>query len=149
VIAPGVILLLCMTMLLGTSQAGGTATFRVHDHLDPNEIEETTSLYIDRTLVRTIHLDGAHRDETVVVTVPEAANPAYALCGTVTIRRPGGDAETHEVDGSGSLAEVAERDFEAVAAEDFSVFYLVDVTAGRPPTPVRVNRARSCAQALS
>jgi hypothetical protein len=144
-----VIFLLCLFLLLGEPAAGGTATFRVHDHLDPNEIEETTSLYIDRALVRTIHLDGAHRDETVAVTVPQAANPAYALCGTVTIRGPDGSAETHEVDGSGLLAEVADRDFEAVAAGYFSIFYLVDVTAGRPPTPIRINRARSCAQALS
>lgn len=137
--------------LFGASvaRAQSEATFRIHDRMDPNEIEETTAVYIETKLIRTIHLDRTHESEVVTVTVPASAAPSYALCGRITIRTPEGLAETHEVDGSGTLTDVDGRDFDAVAAEDFTVFFLADITAGRAPVPVRINRARSCAEALS
>src|SRR5690349_14025257 len=57
-----------LTVLTGTVRAEEQVTFRIHDRLDPHEIEETTSVYIDRQLVRTIHLDAAHPYEVVTVT---------------------------------------------------------------------------------
>ena len=139
-----------LIVLAATAARADQVTFRVHDRLDPNEIEETTSLYIDRQLVRTIHLDADHPYDVVSVTSSPGSTPSYALCGTVTIRsRETGRPETHEVDGSGTLTDVAGRDFDAVTAQDFTLFFLTDITEGRPPAQIRINHTRSCAKPVS
>ena len=140
--------LLVLLLLTAAAQAE-EVSFRIHDRLDPVEIEETTSVYIDGQLIRTVHLDERHPHAIVEVRVEAGANPTYALCGSITVREPDGDVEMHTVDGSGTLTDVADRDFDAVAANDFTVFYLVDITEGRPPVETRFNPARSCAEALS
>ena len=133
-----------------TAASAEQVTFRVHDRLDPNEIEETTSLYINPQLVRTIHLDAGHPYEVVSVAAPAGSAPSYALCGTVTIHaRETGSPETHEVDGSGTLTDVAGRDFDAVTAQDFTLFFLTDITEGRPPAEIRIDHARSCEKPVS
>jgi hypothetical protein len=141
--------LAALLIVLAGNPQGEQATFRVHDRLDTNEIEETTSLYIDRELVRIIHLDATHPYEVVTIAVTGGSAPSYALCGSVTVRALDGNPETHEVDGSGILTDVAGRDFDAVAAQDFTLFFLTDITEGRLPADVRINRARSCAEPVS
>lgn len=137
-------------LLLSAAATGQTATFRIHDHLDEAEVEETTSVYIDGVLVRVIHLDAGHTDE--VFEVPASAGDSavsYALCGQIAIKRPSGLEELHEVDGSGVLQDVAGRDYDAVAALDFTLFYLKDITADRPTAEILVRQVKSCAEALS
>lgn len=141
--------LACALASAATGEARAQATFRVHDHLDPREVEETTLLYVNRQLVRTIHLDAGHPDEVVSVTVPDPAGPTYTLCGRITIREPDGGEAVREVDGTGTLTDVADRDFDAIAAADFTLFFLTDITEGREPVEVHVARVRSCAQAVS
>ncbi len=143
-------LLLAAFMLLVSSAAVAQPwpVFRIHDHLDPHEVEETTSVYIDGELVQIFRLSAQHSDG--VVELPARPGEVeYLLCGSITVRQPDGSAEIHRVDGSGVLTDVAGRDFDAVAAFDFTLFYFVDVTPNRPPAPVRVRRVRSCAEALS
>ena len=139
-----------LVVLASTATRAEQAAFRVHDRLDPNEIEETTSLYIDRQLVHTFHLDADHPYDVVSIAARAGSRPSYGLCGTVTIRsRETGDPETHEVDGSGTLTDVGGRDFDAVAAQDFTLFFLTDITEARPPAEVQINRTRSCAEPVS
>ena len=78
------------------------------------------------------------------MTVPAAASHTYALCGRVTIRHDNGETITREVDGAGRLSDVTDRDYEAVAANDFTAFYLRDITAGRAPAPMSAEPRRGC-----
>ena len=131
-----------------TAIAQQRPVFRIHDHLDPNEVEETTSVYLDGELVQVFRLSAQHTDGVMELPA-RPGEVVYLLCGSITIRRPDGSEEIHRVDGSGVLTDVAGRDFDAVAALDFTLFYFVDVTPDRLPAAVRVRRIRSCAEALS
>jgi hypothetical protein len=143
-------LAVALGILLAQPAAAEPSAFRIHDHLDENEVEETTSIYVDGELVQVFRLTSAHTDEFVELPAPPGKTEvAYVLCGRITVRRPDGTQEVHDVDGSGVLTDVQGRDFDAVAALDFTLFYLTDITAGRPAAEVRVRRVRSCAEALS
>ncbi len=120
------------------------ATFRIHDHRDPAEVEETTGVYVDGREVATFRLGPEREDDVVEVAVSGGGEHSYALCGRITIRRLDGTVETREVNGAGHLADVADRDFDAIAAADFTIFYLRDVTAGRPPAPMSAEPRRGC-----
>jgi len=79
---------------------------------------------------------------TVSVTGPDGHT--YALCGRVTVRREDGSAVTREVNGAGRISDVTDRDFDAIAAADFTIFYLRDITLGRPPAPMSAEPRRGC-----
>ena len=107
------------------------ATFNVHDNRANREIAEATELYIDGKLVALLRLDGDRRQASVTVTVPghkegEHEEHSYVLCGTITVRNAQGGAEIHEVNASGMLHDPDGHRFEALGAEDFTMFYLAD-----------------------
>jgi hypothetical protein len=129
---------------LGAASAGEPVSFRIHDHRDPVEVDEVTRVYIDGEHVGTFRLGPEREDAMITVTVPAADTHRYALCGRVTIRREDGSTVTREVNGAGVLSDVAGRDYDAVAAGDFTIFYLRDITVGRPPAPVSSEPRRGC-----
>jgi len=118
--------------------------FRIHDQRDPAEVDEVTLVYVDGEQVGTFRLGPQQQQDTLAVTVPATASHTYALCGRVTIRHQDGETITREVNGAGRISDVANRDFDAVAAKDFTIFYLRDVTAGRAPAPVSAEPRRGC-----
>lgn len=124
--------------------AGEPVSFRIHDHRDPVEVDEVTQVYIDGKHVGTFRLGPEREDASITVTVPAADTYRYALCGRVTIRREDGSVITREVNGAGVLSDVSERDYDAVAAGDFTIFYLRDITVGRPPAPISSEPRRGC-----
>lgn len=119
-------------------------TFRVHDHRDPAEIEETTVVYIDGREVATFRLGPDRADDVATVTVDRADGHSYALCGRITVRGEDGGVVVREVNGAGSIDDVADRDFDAIAANDFTVFFLRDITEGRPAAAVTAEPRRGC-----
>lgn len=134
------ILLLASTV----ARADSSETFRIHDHLDPLEIDEITSIYVDGQLIATFRLSAENEHESVDVTVPKSESHIYALCGRITFREIDGSVATHEVSSSGTIYDAEAREYDAVASNDFTVFYLRDITEGRPPGEVQINRVRSC-----
>ncbi len=79
---------------------------------------------------------------TVTVTGPDPHT--YALCGQVTIRSAEGSVVTREVNGAGTLSDVQDRDFDAIALNDFTLFYLRDITPNRAPATATVEPRRGC-----
>ena len=130
--------LILACLLTGTASAA-PSRFSITDELAPQEVSENTEIYLDGKLIDQLHLDGKTRTRVVEASV---ANPddrhQYALCGEITVRRPDGTTETHEVNGTGYISDLAGRDFQALGAADFTFFYLMDVTPGRAlPMPLR------------
>lgn len=136
---------------LSTSAANGAAArFAIVDDIGPNEIGETTSFYVDSALLATVTLDPTHREAVVSGTVADDTVPhRYALCGTVTVRRADGIAETREVDASGTLRDVAARRFQAFGSADYTFFYLADAAPGRIPTEPSREASPLCHPPLS
>ncbi len=99
-------------------------TFRIHDHRDPAEIDEVTGVYVDGREVATFRLGPDRADDMATVSVTGPDGHTYALCGRVTVRREDGSAVTREVNGAGRISDVTDRDFDAIAAADFTIFYL-------------------------
>ncbi len=129
---------------MGSVRGGGPVTFRIHDHRDPIEVDEVTRVYLDGGQVGTFRLGPEREDAEMTVAVPAADTHRYALCGRVTVRREDGGTITREVNGAGVLSDVADRDYDAVAAGDFTIFYLRDITVGRAPAPVITEPRRGC-----
>jgi hypothetical protein len=129
---------------MAAAWAGEPVSFRIHDHRDPIEVDEVTRVYIDGEHVGTFRLGPEREDAEMTVTVPAADSHRYALCGRVTVRGEDGGTITREVNGAGILSDVANRDYDAVAAGDFTIFYLRDITAGRPPAKVSTEPRRGC-----
>ncbi len=129
--------------------AADAVTFSIHDHRDPAEIDEVTGVYIDGQEVATFRLGPDREDDVAVVSVTELPEHTYSLCGRVTVRRDDGSAISREVNGAGRISDVANRDFDAVAANDFTVFFLRDITAGRAPAPVSGEPRRGCTPQVS
>ncbi|TLU72772.1 hypothetical protein [Lichenicoccus roseus] len=134
---PDLALLLALPVapLLASLAAGPAcaATFTVHDKRADRELSETTELYVDGQRVAAFALDAAHDQISLPVTVaplPGASGErhSYVLCGLVTVRNGNGAPEVHEVNGTGILLDPAGRSFEALAADDFTLFYLADPT---------------------
>ena len=117
------------------------ATFNVHDNRATREIGEATELYIDGKLVALLRLDDRQRQTSVTVTVPahkdglDREEHSYVLCGTITVRNAQGAPEIHEVNASGLLHDPDGHRFEALGAEDFTMFYLAD-----PDDPAAADR---------
>ena len=122
-----------MAALLARARAADTVRFTITDGTDPREWSEDTQIFINGEMIAHFRLDAAHPIERIDATVPRAPVYEYALCGRITILRPDGQREIHIVDGGGKLAAVDGRTFQALAAADFTVFYLAEETGRRPP----------------
>jgi hypothetical protein len=143
-------LLLTATFALPASAAAAEAVFRIRDRLAPDEIAEVTTVYVDDQLVRSFRLDGDAHDITVDVTVPDGAGEHhYALCGQLLLRRQDGSTRKQTFAVGGMLSDVGGREFEAFASDDFTRFYLVETTAGRPPSVILPEETHACVPAVS
>jgi hypothetical protein len=124
------------TVLLASSLAfpaatGRAAEFVVLDQKAPEELSETTRLYVDGSLVATVRLDGNTSEARIPVLVPDAGGPSghthdYALCGEIVFRNRAGAREIHQVSGQGILSNPTGHTFLALGARDFTQFYLAD-----------------------
>ncbi|WP_428375034.1 hypothetical protein [Lichenicoccus sp.] len=127
------VLSLAVLVALAPGPARG-ATFTVHDKRADRELSETTELYVDGQRVAAFALDAAHDQISLPVTVAPlpgqslSKRHSYVLCGLVTVRSGNGAPEVHEVNGTGVLLDPAGHSFEALAADDFTLFYLADPT---------------------
>ena len=141
----------CLPLLLAVlAMPARAATFTVHDVRSAREVGESTQLFVSGRLVAAFHLGDREHEATVTVRVPDQATDQYRydLCGTITIRSPQGTPETHQVSATGLLSDPDDRAYEALGAEDFTLFYLSDPSA---PDAARLIRARSglCAGPIS
>lgn len=127
--------------------AQGMDHFVVTDALAPEEVQENTAIYIDQHLVGDFRLDAAHPSGQIAVSVPHAAQHAYALCGRAITRGPKGEA-THQVDDSGVITDANGRSYAAYTA-GYTVFFLLDTTAGRPASVVLMHRGKRCVSAVA
>lgn len=134
-----------LLLLIVDMTSARAAHFTVLDQRAPEELDETTRLYIDGTLAATVRLNDANTEATVPITVPDAAGPHgmwhdYALCGEITFRNRAGAREIHEVSGQGILPDPDGRAFIALGTRDFTLFYLADPN---DPHAVRIQPGHS------
>jgi hypothetical protein len=127
----------------------GLVRFRIQDQLDERELDESTTIYVNRTVVGAFHLDRQTPQIILDVAVPPAEHYEVALCGSITFRGHDGEPETHRVDSIGEVDDVEGRVFEALGAADFTEFYLVDRTRARQPTSPRRGEGGVCVPATS
>jgi hypothetical protein len=84
----------------------------------------------------------------MIRTSGDSHDHGYALCGDITIRTPDGRTETHEVSSEGVLHNPDGHVFQAMGADRFTDFFLVD-----PNAPEAAEHRRShpqiCAAATS
>jgi hypothetical protein len=146
---PGVALVLALTAAASTPTVAADVTFTVRDRLAFAEIEEVTTIHVDGRLIASFHLGAEEPDITVKVAVPEAATHRYTLCGHLFLRDTDGKTIRRDVDAAGSLHDAEGRNFEAVAGEGFTRFYLVDVTPDRVPAEIDVETGPACAAVIS
>jgi hypothetical protein len=135
---------------LVAAAADDAPTFRIRDRLAIDEVAEVTTVYVDGAMVKSFRLDGAERDVTIPVTVPDQQGPHhYALCGHIQIREPDGHVRTQAFAVGGTIADVAGREFEAYASDNFTHFFLIDTTEGRIPTVIEPTETNVCTPAVS
>ena len=127
----------------------GLVRFRIQDQLDERELDEFTTIYVNRTVVGAFHLDLKTPQIILDVAVPPAEHYEVALCGSITFRGRDGEPETHRVNSIGEVDDVEGRIFEALGAADFTEFYLVDRTRSRQPTSPRRGEGGVCVPATS
>ncbi len=146
---------LSVLLAVGVPPAAGAAgpranEFTITDQLAQQEVSENTEIYLDGKLLGQLHLDDKTRVRVIDASVVDPADRhQYALCGEITVRRPDGRTETHEVNSVGYISDVEGRDFQALGASDFTFFYLGDETPGRAlPMPVR-GRSALCHPPIS
>ena len=138
------ILLLALGMCPGQAKAA-TVSLRIVDEMDPAEIEETTSVFINGELAATFSLDAGHRSLERAVAVPAAQRYEYALCGRITVRGADGRPQMHVLDDGAILDAVDGMRFEALAAADFTTFYLSEMRDGFSAPPRDLHRTHVCA----
>lgn len=135
--------------IAGTPATARDVIFTVRDRLAFAEIEEVTTIHVDGRMIASFHLGAEEPDITVKVAVPDAATHRYTLCGHLILRDSDGKVIRREVDAAGSLHDAEGRNFEAVAGEGFTRFYLVDVTPDRVPAEIDVENGPACAAVIS
>ncbi len=143
------LLLMALPLLVAAAPAGGTVSFQVIDETDPQEISEDTVIFIDGQQVAHFVLDKQHTAIIADVTLPVAAQYDYALCGRITVARPDGQPEQRIVDGGATLHAVSGKLFRALAANDFSIFYLADAKQDSQDPPKDVRHTNACSLPVS
>lgn len=142
-------LLIGLPLLLAAAPPGGRVTFQVIDETDPQEISEDTVIFIDGTQVAHFVLDKHHTAIVADVSLPAAAQYDYALCGRITVALPDGRAEERVVDGGATLKDVDGKLFRALAANDFSIFYLADARKDDQDPSKDVRHTNACSLPVS
>jgi len=127
----------------------GTVSFQVLDETDPQEISEDTVIFIDGHQAAHFVLDHTHTTIIADVTLPAAPHYDYALCGRITVALPDGRQEERVVDGGATLTDVNGKLFRALAANDFSIFYLADAKDAAPDPPKDARHTNACSLPVS
>lgn len=126
------LLSLLVVMPMAAPASSRAATFSLRDDRAAREISESTQLYIDGRLEASFHLDEASPRISLSVSIDGHKDQGgheehdYVLCGTITVRNAQGAAEIHEVNSTGRLHDPDGHAFEALGANDFTLFYLTD-----------------------
>lgn len=112
---------------IGPMPDGPTSgSFTVHDGRAPDELSESSRLYLNGQLAATFHLDLAHADDTATIPIPLGrVDIPYSLCGTITVMQ-NGHPETRNVSGEGVLHSPDGHYYEAVGSDTFKDFFLLD-----------------------
>jgi hypothetical protein len=125
-------------------------SFAITDAVDPMEIAEDTTVFINGKLVAHFALSADHPFAEVQVTIPEAGRYDYALCGRITIRAADGHSETHVLDDGATLTDPEGRRLEALATDGFTTFYLGERTADIAATiPRDLHKTNVCSIPVS
>lgn len=124
-------------------------SFQVLDEKDPQEISENTVIFIEGRQVAHFTLDKEHPAIIADITLPLAGQYDYALCGRITVAEPDGRQEEKVVDGGGTLKDVDGRLYRALAANDFSIFYLADAAKEQTELPKDVRHSNACSLPVS
>jgi hypothetical protein len=128
--------LLAIHLAASRAETAATVSFAITDAVDPMEVAEDTTVFINGKLVAHFALSADHPFAQTQVVIPAASRYDYALCGRITIRAPDGHSETHVLDDGASLAAPDGRRLEALATDGFTTFYLgertADITASLP-----------------
>jgi hypothetical protein len=143
--------LTALPLLMGAAPAapGGGVSFQVVDETDPAEISEDTVIFIDGHLVAHFVLDKDHPIQTADINLPAASHYDYALCGRITVAKPDGGQEQRVVDGGATLTDVNGHLFRALAAGDFTIFYLADAKEDPPEPPKDARHTNACSLPVS
>lgn len=128
----------------GAAGGGSTVSFQVSDERDPAEVSEDTVIFIGGQQVAHFILDPQHDSETQTITVPAAAQYDYAMCGRITILRDDGSHEQHVVDGGATLKGVNGGQYRALAANDFTIFYIAAANDPAPVPPADAHHTNAC-----
>ena len=131
------------------SAGGGPVHFQVEDETDPQEVSEDTVIFLNGQLVAHFKLDQAHRFSVAAINAPAKGPYEYALCGRITISLPDGQTQQKVVDGGATLSDVSGHVFRALAANDFSLFYLADSKADPPLPPADARHTDACSLPVS
>ena len=134
---------------LSISPAAAQEMFRIHDRVATDEVEEVTTLLVDGKTIRSFHLDADQPEIAITVTVASSDSHEFGLCGHILVRASDGATVRHAFDISGLLYDVDGRDFEAVASDGYTHFYMVDTTPGRPPARIEPLPGHACTPAVS
>ena len=135
--------------LIAAAAPTGGVSFQVVDETDPAEISEDTVIFIDGHLVAHFVLDKAHPIQTADINLPAAAQYDYVLCGRITVAKADGGQEQRVVDGGATLTEVDGHLFRALAAGDFTIFYLADAKDDPPVPPKDARHTNACSLPVS
>ena len=131
------------------SPAWAQQVFRIHDRVASDEIEEVTTLLINGKTIKSFHLDADEHEIVIDVTVPAAESHEYGLCGHILVHTVDGGVLRRAFDISGLIYDVDGRDFEAVASDSYTHFYLIDTTPGQPPARIEPLPGHACSPAVS
>jgi hypothetical protein len=145
--------LVALLLLGGAAQplapVNGTVSFQVIDETDPEEISEDTVIFVDGHQVAHFALDRVHTAIVANVSVPASGSYDYAMCGRITIALPDGRQEEKVVDGGATLHDVNGKLFRALAAADFTIFYLADSKQETPEVPKDARHTNACSLPVS
>ncbi len=123
--------------------------FQVEDETDPQEVSEDTVIFLNGQQVAHFKLDHAHNYSVADITAPAQGPYEYALCGRITVSLPDGQTQQKVVDGGATLTNVNGRLYRALAANDFSLFYLSDSQADPPLPPADARHTDACSLPVS
>jgi hypothetical protein len=143
------ICLLALVAAAPAPPAGGSVSFQVVDETDPQEISEDTVIFIDGKLMAHFILDRDHTAIVADINLPAAGHYDYALCGRITIALPDGRQEQKIVDGGATLTDVNGKLFRALAAGDFTIFYLADAKQETMEPPKDARHTNACSLPVS
>lgn len=134
---------------MATAARAEEVAFQVIDETDPAEISEDTVIFVNGLQVAHFVLDRGHAASIADIRVPKADHYDYALCGRITIALPDGKSEQHVVDGGATLLAPDGHIYRALAANNFTIFYLADATKDSPDLPRDLHHTNACALAVS